>query len=132
MKAQIDAILDSVKTIAVVGISSRPERPSNHVAEYLQRAGYRIYPVNPALTEVLGEKCRPSLESIPEPVDLVDVFRRSEDVLPIAEEAIRKGVRFFWMQEGVINEEAKRLLEANGVGVVMDRCMLKELSARGR
>ena len=132
MKTKIDAILDSVKTIAVIGISSRPERPSHHVAEYLKNAGYRIFPVNPALTEVLGEKCWPSLESIPEPIDLVDVFRRSEDVLPIAEEALRKGVRYFWMQEGVVNEAAKALLEANDVGVVMDRCMLKELSARGR
>lgn len=132
MKEKIDGILDSVKTIAVVGISGRPERPSHHVASYLQKAGYRIVPVNPALTEVLGETCYPSLEAIPEPVDLADVFRRSEDVLPLAEEAIRKGIRRFWMQEGVVNEEARRLLEENGVEVVMDRCMLKELAARGR
>ncbi len=128
----IDTILDSVKTVAVVGISNRPERPSNHVADYVKKAGYTIYPVNPALTEVLGEVCHPSLDAIPGPVDLVDVFRRSQDVLPVAEEAIRKGVRFFWMQEGVVNETAKKLLEDAGVGVVMDRCILKELAARGR
>lgn len=132
MKARIDAILDSVKTIAVVGISNRPERPSNHVAAYIKKAGYRIFPVNPSLTEVLGERCYPSLEEIPEPIDLVDVFRRSEDVLPVAEEVLRKGARYFWMQEGVVNEEAKALLESRGVEVVMDRCMLKELAARGR
>jgi predicted CoA-binding protein len=128
----IDTILESAKTVAVVGISNRPERPSNHVAAYVRKAGFRIYPVNPVLTEVLGEPCHPSLESIPGPVDLVDVFRRSEDVLPVAEEAIRKGVRWFWMQEGVVNEAARALLEAAGIGVVMDRCMLKELAARGR
>ncbi len=128
----IDTILDSVKTVAVVGISNRPERPSNHVAAYVKKAGYTIFPVNPVLTEVLGERCYPSLESIPGPVDLVDVFRRSEDVLPLAEDALKKGARYFWMQEGVVNEAAKKLLEDAGVGVVMDRCMLKELAARGR
>jgi predicted CoA-binding protein len=132
MGAEIDAILSGAKTVAVVGISNRAERPSNHVAAYVRDAGFRIFPVNPALAEVLGETCWPSLEAIPEKVDVVDVFRRSEDVLPIAEEAIRKGVRWFWMQEGVVNEEARRLLEAAGIGVVMDRCMLKELAARGR
>jgi predicted CoA-binding protein len=128
----IDTILDSVKTVAVVGISNRPERPSHHVAAHVKQSGYTIIPVNPALAEVLGETCYPSLDAIPGPVDLVDVFRRSEDVLPIAEEALRKGARYFWMQEGVINEAAKKLLEDAGVGVVMDRCMLKELAARGR
>ena len=132
MATLIDSILDSVKTVAVVGISNRAERPSNHVSAYVRNAGYKIFPVNPALAEVLGQTCYPSLEAIPEKVDLVDVFRRSEDVLPVAEEAIRIGARYFWMQEGVVNEAAKTLLEKAGIGVVMDRCMLKELSARGR
>ena len=132
MAADIDTILGTAKTVAVVGISNRAERPSNHVAAYVRDAGFRIFPVNPALQEVLGQACYPSLEAVPEKVDVVDVFRRSEDVLPIAEEAIRIGARWFWMQEGVVNEEAKKLLEAAGIGVVMDRCMLKELAARGR
>jgi len=102
------AILRSVSTIAVVGISDKPERPSNEVARYLMAAGYRVFPVNPTLDEVLGERCYPNLMSIPEEggVDLVDIFRASEHVEPIVEEAISIGARAVWMQEGVVNEAA--------------------------
>jgi uncharacterized protein len=122
----IDAVLRSCHTIAVVGLSSRRFRPSYGVAEYMQRSGYRIIPVNPLETQVLGEKCYPDLESIPEAVDIVDIFRRSEFVPEIVEAAIRKGAKVIWMQEGVVHEDAaKRAMEA-GLVVVMDRCILKD------
>ena len=132
MDALIDRILAEARTIAVVGISDKPDRPSHAVARYLQERGYRIIPVNPALKEVLGEKAYPSLSEVPGRVDLVDVFRKSADVLPIAEEAVRSRARFFWMQEGVVNEEARERLEEAGIPVVMDRCVKKELEKRGR
>ncbi len=124
--SSIEAVLRSCHTIAVVGLSSRRFRPSYGVAEYMQRSGYRIIPVNPLETQVLGEKCYPDLESIPEAVDIVDIFRRSEFVPEIVEAAIRKGAKVIWMQEGVVHEEAaKRAMEA-GLVVVMDRCILKD------
>jgi predicted CoA-binding protein len=132
VSALIDRILSEAKTVAVVGISDKPERPSNTVARYLQGRGYRIIPVNPLLTEVLGEKAYKSLSDIPAKVDLVDVFRKSEDVPPIAEEAIRIGARFFWMQEGVVSENARDRLERAGIPVVMDLCIKKELAKRGK
>jgi predicted CoA-binding protein len=132
MDAVIDRILSEAKTIAVVGISDKPERPSHGVARYLQERGYRVIPVNPLLTEVMGEKAYKSLSDIPGKVDLVDVFRKSEEVPPIAEEAIRIGARFFWMQEGVISIAARERLEQAGIPVVMDLCMKKELAKRGR
>src|ERR1700691_3641779 len=101
--ANIPDILKSTRTIAVVGISSNPMRPSNGVAEYLKRAGYRIIPVNPKETEVLGEKCYARLEDVPEKIDMVDIFRRSEYVPEVVESAIRVGARTVWMQEGVIH-----------------------------
>ena len=132
VSALIDRILSEAKTVAVVGISDKPERPSNAVARYLQGRGYRIIPVNPLLTEVLGEKAYKSLSDIPAKVDLVDVFRKSEDVPPIAEEAIRIGARFFWMQEGVVSENARDRLERAGIPVVMDLCIKKEIAKRGK
>jgi predicted CoA-binding protein len=123
---RVSEILHSARTIAVVGLSGKRYRPSYGVAEYLQRAGYRIIPVNPEETEVLGEQAYPDLDSIPEPVDVVDIFRRSEFVAPIVEAAIRKGAKMIWMQEGVIHEEAARRAEAAGLAVVMDRCILKD------
>ncbi len=132
MDAVIDRILSEAKTVAVVGISDKPERPSHGVARYLQERGYQVIPVNPALTEVLGEKAFKSLSDIPGKVDLVDVFRNSEKVPPIAEEAIRIGARFFWMQEGVVSIAARERLEQAGIPVVMDLCMKKELAKRGR
>ena len=132
MDALIDRILAEARTVAVVGISDKPDRPSHVVARYLKERGYRIIPVNPALKEALGETAYPSLSEVPGTVDLVDVFRKSADVLPIAEEAVRSGARFFWMQEGVVNEEARERLEEAGIPVVMDRCVKKELQKRGR
>jgi predicted CoA-binding protein len=123
---QIADILRTARTIAVVGVSSKRFRPSYGVTEYMQRAGYRIIPVNPQESEVLGEKSYPDLDSIPEPVDIVDIFRRSEFVPEIVDAAIRKGAKMIWMQEGVIHEEAARRAEAAGLTVVMDHCILKE------
>jgi hypothetical protein len=110
----------------VVGLSSKRFRPSHGVSDYLQRAGYRIIPVNPQETEVLGEQAYPDLESIPGPIDIVDIFRRSECVPEIVEAAIRKGAKAIWMQEGVYHEAAARRAEAAGLTVVMDRCILKD------
>jgi uncharacterized protein len=126
----IERILSEAKTVAVVGISDKPERPSHAVARYLQEQGYRVIPVNPLLTEVLGEKVYRTLSEIPGKVDVVDVFRKSEEVPAIAEEAIRIGARFFWMQEGVIHLPARDRLEQAGIPVVMDLCMKKELAKR--
>jgi predicted CoA-binding protein len=107
-------------------LSAKRYRPSYGVAEYLQRAGYRIIPVNPRETELLGERCYPDLESVPEAVDIVDIFRRSEFVPGIVEAAIRKGAKVIWMQEGVVHEDAARRAQAAGLEVVMDRCILKD------
>ena len=119
-------ILKSSRTIAVVGLSPKPDRPSYRVAGYLQKQGYKIIPVNPTTKEILGEPSYPDLSSIPEPVDVVDIFRRPEEMPAIVEEAIKKGVKAVWMQEGVINEEAATRAKDAGLLVVMDRCMLKE------
>src|SRR5579875_1249416 len=119
-------ILYSARTIAVVGLSGKRYRPSYGVAEYLQRSGYRIIPVNPEETEVLGEKCYPDLDSVPVPVDVVDIFRRSEFVPEVVEAAIRKGAKAVWMQEGVIHEEAAERARQAGLMVVMDRYILKD------
>jgi predicted CoA-binding protein len=123
---RIAEILGKARTIAVVGLSARRFRPSYGVAEYLQHAGYRIVPINPNIAEVLGEKSYASLDDVPEPVDIVDIFRRSEHVPEIVEAAIRKGAKTIWMQEGVIHEDAARRAESAGLAVIMDRCILKE------
>ena len=122
----IAELLTSAKTIAVVGLSSRRARPSYSVSEYMQSAGYRIIPVNPQEAEVLGEKAYPDLDSVPVPVDIVDVFRRSEFVAEVVEAAIRIGAKAVWMQEEVVHEEAAERARATGLTVVMDRCILKE------
>jgi predicted CoA-binding protein len=126
MSDEIRAILRDSKTVAVVGISDKPDRPSYYVSEYLQQHGYRIIPVNPTLTEVLGERCYATLREVPEPVDIVDVFRRSEAVPPVVDEAIAIKAKTVWMQEGVIHEKAAAKARAAGLNVVMDRCILKE------
>ncbi|MBI5576098.1 MAG: CoA-binding protein [Deltaproteobacteria bacterium] len=131
MERAIDRILKETRTVAVVGISDKPERPSNAVARYLKERGFQVIPVNPMLTEALGEKAYPSLTQVPGKIDLVDVFRKSEEVPAIAEEAIRIGARFFWMQEGVVSEAARDLLDRAGIPVVMDLCVKKELAKRG-
>ena len=124
----IQELLRSSRVIAVVGLSSKKFRPSYGVAEYMQREGYRIIPVNPHEKEVLGEKSYARLEDIGQPVDIVDIFRRSEFVGPIVESAIRLGAKAIWMQEGVEDEDAARKAREAGLFVVMDRCILKEHS----
>lgn len=121
-----EQILSSSRVVAVVGLSPNPDRPSYGVASYLKENGYKIIPVNPNAREVLGEVCYPDLTSIPEPVDVVDIFRRSEEVVSIVEEAIKMGVKAVWMQENVINEQAAARARKAGLLVVMDKCMLKE------
>jgi uncharacterized protein len=123
---RVAEILKQSRTIAVVGLSSKRYRPSYGVAEYMQRSGYRIIPVNPEESEVLGEKSYPDLDSVPDAIDIVDIFRRSEFVPEIVEAAIRKGAKAIWMQEGVIHEDAARRAAEAGLDVVMDRCILKE------
>jgi predicted CoA-binding protein len=127
--------LTDSKTVAVVGLSDNPDRPSHYVAEYLQSRGYRIIPVNPAVKEVLGERSYAGLREIPVPVDLVDIFRKSDAVPPIIDDAIAIGAKAVWMQEGVVHKEAAAKARAAGLKVVMDRCTLKEharLAAEGR
>ncbi len=122
----IAALLREARVIAVVGLSSDEFRPSHGVAAYMQQAGYRILPVNPNETEVLGEKAYARLEDVPEKIDIVDIFRRSQFVRGIVESAIRIGAKAIWMQEGVADEEAAKLARAAGLAVVMDRCILKD------
>jgi predicted CoA-binding protein len=122
---EIEQLLRQVTTIAIVGLSPKENRPSNMVARYLLAAGYTIYPVNPGHDEILGQICYPELAAVPLPVDIVDIFRKSEDVLPIVEQAIRLAPRpkAIWMQQGVVNEQAAQLAGKNGLLVVMDRCI---------
>ncbi len=120
---EIRQLLETSKTVAVVGLSDKPDRDSYRVAEYLQGHGYRIIPVNPTVDEVLGEKSYPSVSAIPEPVDVVDIFRRPDAVGPVVEDAIAAGAKAVWMQLGIVNEEAAEAAEAAGLQVVMDRCM---------
>ena len=122
----IPELLRTSRTIAVVGLSSKKFRPSYGVAEYMQGQGYRIIPVNPNEAEVLGEKTYARIEDVPGHIDIVDIFRRSEFVLPIVESAIRLGAGAVWMQEGVVDEEAAQKAREAGLAVVMDRCILKE------
>jgi uncharacterized protein len=126
----IAEILKNSRTIAVVGLSNRPLRPSFGVAEYLQSAGYHIIPVNPRVSEVLGEKSYARLEDILERVDIVDIFRRPEFVPEIVESAIRIGARAVWMQEGVIHAEAAERARCAGLFVAMDACLAKEYARR--
>ncbi len=122
----IKEILERYRTIAVVGLSSHPWRASLSVSRYMQNAGYRIIPVNPLETEVLGEKAYPTLDDVPEPFEIVDIFRRPEYVPDIVEAAIRRSARVIWMQLGVINEAAAARGRAAGLEVVMDRCILQD------
>ena len=116
----VDEQLRFSTTIAVVGLSPNPDRDSHRVSAYMQSQGYRIIPVNPTVDEVLGEKSYPDLPSVPEPIDMVDIFRRSELVMPVVEEAIQVGARYIWMQDGVVNEEAAEKAREAGIPVVMD------------
>jgi uncharacterized protein len=123
-------LLSRVKTIAVVGLSDSPMRPSHGVSAYMQGQGYKIVPVNPQIEEALGEKSYPSLLDVPEKIDLVDVFRRPEFVEEIVEQVIQLNIHAIWLQEDVINERAAEKAREAGVFVVMDRCILKEHRAR--
>lgn len=130
---QSDPIADLLRTshtIAVVGLSDNPMRPSHGVSAYMQSHGYKIIPVNPQAYEVLGEKAYPSLLDITEPIDIVDIFRRSEFVLEIVDQAIQLKARAIWMQEGVVHEAAAERARKAGLLVIMDRCILKEHRAR--
>lgn len=119
----LQAILENSKTIAIVGISSNPAKPSYEVAEYLQRSGYKIIPVNPNEIQVLGEKAYPDLATIPEPVDIVDIFRSPEHVLAIVAQAIQKKAKVVWMQPGAENYEAAEMATAAGLQAVVGMCM---------
>lgn len=121
--ADLSRILKDHRVIAIVGLSSNETRPSNIVAKYLMAHGYTVIPVNPAETEILGQKCHASLADIPQQVDIVDCFRKSEDIPPLAQAAIDIGAKVLWMQQHVINEDAARIAAAAGLDVVMDRCI---------
>ncbi|MEX0991688.1 MAG: CoA-binding protein [Actinomycetota bacterium] len=120
---ELRSILGDARTIAVVGLSSKPDRESFTVSKYLQNKGYRIIPVNPKETEVLGEPAYAELADIPEPVDVVDVFRRAADTPPIAEQAVATGAKVLWLQDGIVNEDARRIAEDGGMTVVMGVCI---------
>ena len=126
----IAAMLEKYKTLAVVGLSSRSCRPSHGVAAYMKARGYRIIPVNPNEAAVLGEPAYASLEEVPDPVEIVVIFRRPEHVPEVVESAIRKGAKVIWMQEGVAHQDAARRARARGLEVVQDRCILKEYAKR--
>ena len=123
---ELKQILAQARTIASVGLSSNPSKESYGVAAYLQDQGYRVIPVNPGADQILGSKAFPDLTSISEPIDVVQLFRRSEEVLPFVQQAIQIGAKVVWMQVGISNPEAAALAESAGVRVVMDRCMREE------
>jgi len=126
----ITAILEKYKTLTIVGLSSKPSRPSYGVASYMRAHGYRVIPVNPHEKSVFGEKAYSSLDDVPAPVDVVVIFRRPEFVPELVERAIRKRARVIWMQEGVVHEEAARRAREAGLQVIQDRCILKEHAKR--
>lgn len=123
---EIREILRCVRVVAVVGLSPKPVRPSYQVASYLLKAGYRVIPVNPGQSSILGQTCYPDLASVPHKIDLVDIFRRSRDVLPVVEQAVAVGAGVIWMQQGIVNEEAASLARKAGLRVVMDRCLSED------
>ena len=123
---QVRAILRSTRTIASVGVSANPARPSYGVAYYLQSQGYHVVPVNPTVSEALGEKAYPELTAVPEKIDVVQMFRRPEDTPPIVEQAIKVGAKVVWLQEATLPPEAVKMAEEAGLQVVMERCMMQE------
>ena len=127
----IRELLKTARTIAVVGASSKPHRPSYGIMQILIRAGFHIVPVNPRESEVLGQRAYPSLGDIPEPIDIVDVFRRAEETPPIADEAVRIGAKALWLQLGITNEEAAARAAGGGLTVIMDRCIGQTVQQMG-
>jgi len=123
--AELRSLLGDARTIAVVGLSSKPHRDSNEVGRYLQAKGYRVVPINPKETEVLGERAYPTLDDVPSDVhvDVVDVFRRAQDTPPIADAAVRRGAKVLWLQDGIVNEDARRIAEEAGLTVIMGVCI---------
>jgi uncharacterized protein len=119
-------LLNSVKIIAMVGLSPNEEKPSNAVAKYLKNAGYSVVPVNPQYDEILGEKCYHTLSEIPEKVDVVDIFMRADKVVPVVEEAVKLKPNCIWLQLGIVSEEAKNIAETHGIMFVMDSCIKRE------
>lgn len=124
--SQIRSILLQAKTIAVVGISEREDRASNYVSDYMQSQGYKIYPVNPNIEEWFGSKSYDSIEDVPDKIDIVDVFRRSGSVMPVAEDAVASGAKVLWLQQGIVNQEAATFALDRGLEVVMDSCIMVE------
>lgn len=120
---EVEQLLRKARTIAIVGLSPKENRPSNMVGRYLLQAGYTIFPVNPGQTEIFGQPCYPHLSAIPARIDIVDIFRRPEDVFPIVEEAVKIGAGAIWMQLGIVNNEAAGLASRHGLAVIMDRCI---------
>lgn len=125
-------ILNKYRTVAIVGLSPNPSRPSHRVASYLDMHGYKVIPVNPHAQEILGKRSYPNLSSVPEPIEIVDIFRSSEEVMPVVDEAIKIGAKVVWMQEGIINEQAAFKARDAGLLVVMNKCMFKEHRRLGR
>jgi hypothetical protein len=124
----IRRILSESRTIAVVGLSPKEDRPSHRVASYLISQGFRVIPIHPKATEILGQRAYPFLEDVPDDIkiDVVDVFRKPQETPPIARQAVKRGAKVLWLQEGIVNEEAAKIASEGGLLVVMDRCMLKE------
>jgi len=117
------SLLQETRTIAVVGLSNKPNRPSYDVAQYMQSQGYTIIPINPNCTEILGETCYPDLKSVPQAIDMVNVFRKAEDCLPVAKEAVEVGAKSLWLQLGISNQEAFDYAQSHGLKVIMNRCI---------
>ena len=122
-RKNLQKLFSEMMTIVIVGLSPKENRPSHQVARYLQNAGYQIIPVNPGPQEILGEVCYPDVLSVPVHIDVVDIFRRADQVLPVARQAIAAGARVLWMQQGIVNKEAARIAEQAGMRVIMDRCL---------
>ncbi len=121
--SMLKEILQSAKTIASVGLSSNPDKESYRIASYLKAQGYRVIPVNPTASEIMGETSYPNLQSVPEKIDVVQIFRKPEDVPPVVDDAIKAGAKVIWMQEGIVHEEAAEKARKAGMQVVMDTCM---------
>jgi predicted CoA-binding protein len=126
---QEKAIIQKYRNVAIVGFSPDEEKASYRVGKYLSEHGYNIFPVNPMVSEIMGKKCYPNLTAIPDNIEVVDIFRKSEEVVPVVREAIKIGARVVWMQLGIVNEDAAKIAREAGLSVVMDKCMKKSHEA---